>query len=101
VVTPAAERRAVAHLRVGYRCWKRTSTFPRTRAIEWRLTRRCISFQLRSALARVMAQPAIRERLAVLGMRPIDIDPAAFQARIAEEFRSREVLIRDRWIEVH
>ena len=58
-------------------------------------TPRPVLDKLAGALARVLAQPAIRERFASLGVEMIEQDARAFDAYVKKDFENWRAVARD------
>lgn len=58
-------------------------------------TPRPVLDKLSAALARVLAQPAVRERFAALGVEMIDLDARAFEAYVKRDFENSRAIARD------
>ena len=58
-------------------------------------TPRPVLDRLAGALARVLAQPAVRERFVALGVEMIELDARAFEAYVKKDFENWRALARD------
>lgn len=58
-------------------------------------TPRPVLEKLSAALARVLSQPAVRERFAALGVEMIDLDAKAFEAYVKRDFENSRAIARD------
>ena len=58
-------------------------------------TPRAVLDKLAAALARTLAQPAVRERFAALGVEMIDLDARAFEAYVKKDFENWRAVARD------